>query len=133
MLNRYPYPSLNVVKGDGLVTDDVQSPQTPHSNTLHVMMYVFPRQFGLHNVFTSILDTCETVQPFKDYTVREDEIQALLRRDTHMKVPRRLRSEALRLVQKLQILHQRCPYDALLKYHCELQVSLYPPLWCVIC
>lgn len=86
-------------------------------------MYMFPRQFGLHNVFTSTLDTRETVQPFKDYTVREEEIQARRRVDPKVNVPKRLRGGALRLVQKLQILHQRCPYDELLQYHCTRQVS----------
>ena len=84
-------------------------------------MYMFPRQFGLHNVFTSVLDTRETVQPFKDYTVREEEIQTRLRKDSKIRVPKRLRSEASRLVERLQVLHQRCPYDALLKYHCTRQ------------
>ncbi|PCH03091.1 Reverse transcriptase [Penicillium occitanis (nom. inval.)] len=44
------------------------------ADTVHVMKYIFPRQFGLHNVFTSVVDSRETVQPFKDYTLREEEI-----------------------------------------------------------
>lgn len=123
VLNRYPFPCKSPEKVNDVVPSEMRSPEKTDPNTLHVLMYMFPRQFGLHNVFTSILDTRETVQPFKDYTVREDEIQARLRKDPKIKVPKRLRSEALRLAQKLQTLHQRCPYDALLEYHCELQVS----------
>ena len=126
VLNRYPYPSRSAEKPPGVGAEDVPGPPKvpkPDPNTLHVLMHMFPRQFGLHNVFTSNQDTRETVQPFKDYTVREDEIQAHLRKDPRIKVPRRLRGEALRLVQKLQILHQRCPYDLLLKYHCTREVS----------
>ncbi|KAI9814856.1 MAG: hypothetical protein M1832_005658 [Thelocarpon impressellum] len=62
---------------------------------------MFPRQFGLHNVFTSTVDTRETVQPFKDYTLREREIlqQGQLNklkggaslRSSKNKLPRRLR------------------------------------------
>lgn len=44
------------------------------SQTLHVLKYIFPRQFGLHNVFTSVVDRYETSLPFKDYFTREEEI-----------------------------------------------------------
>ena len=43
-------------------------------HTIHVMKYIFPKQFGLHNAFSSAVDPRETVQPFKDYTLREREI-----------------------------------------------------------
>uniref|UniRef100_V5EU89 Telomerase reverse transcriptase n=1 Tax=Kalmanozyma brasiliensis (strain GHG001) TaxID=1365824 RepID=V5EU89_KALBG len=45
--------------------------------TRHLAKYVFPRQFGLHNVFTGVRDFGTTTQPFRDYTVREIEIKAL--------------------------------------------------------
>lgn len=119
VLNRYPYHERQ--NTEIAEADDPDYRVEPVPNSLHVLMYMFPRQFGLHNVFTSALDTRETVQPFKDYTVREDEIQARLKKEPRIKVPKRLRGEALRLVQKLQILHQRCPYDVLLKYYCTRQ------------
>ncbi|KAF5623318.1 telomerase reverse transcriptase [Fusarium sp. NRRL 52700] len=47
--------------------------------TIKVMMYIFPRQFGLHNVFTSQVDPTITSQKFQDYTLREEEIASCLR------------------------------------------------------
>lgn len=86
------------------------------------MMYIFPRQFRLHNVFTSEVDSRETVQPFKDYTLREDEINQKYD-DGNVKIPKRLRSEPIALVQKLQILHSRCPYNKLLEHYCPVSKS----------
>ena len=103
-------------------------------HTVHVMKYLFPRQFGLHNVFTCTVDPKETVQPFKDYTLREQEIaqlrrQQLQRRGTGSsgitvkdRLPKRLRGEALELVRKLQRLHSRCSYHDLLKHYCPSTV-----------
>ena len=83
-------------------------------------MYVFPRQFGLHNVFTSKVNTQETVQPFKDYTLREDEIAEKFSIPSTAKVPKRLRGKAVKLIQKLQVLHNRCSYISLLEYYCPV-------------
>ncbi|KAK6357467.1 hypothetical protein TWF718_001777 [Orbilia javanica] len=47
-------------------------------NNVHVLKYIFPRAFGLHNVFTSTVDKRDTAQTFKDYTLREDEIDAII-------------------------------------------------------
>ncbi|KAF2259198.1 hypothetical protein CC78DRAFT_525270, partial [Lojkania enalia] len=49
--------------------------------TIHIMRYIFPRQFGLHNVFISQVDSRETSMQFKDYTLREREIQQTMHRD----------------------------------------------------
>lgn len=83
-------------------------------------MYIFPRQFGLHNVFTHNVDYRETVHPFKDYTLREDEIHEKYPSVSTAKIPKRLRGKAVDLVQKLQILHNRCPYKKLLEYYCPV-------------
>ena len=64
-------------------------------HTVHILKYIFPRQFGLHNVFTSIVDPTETAQPLKDYAFREAEI-ADKPKGYSMKVPRRLRGEAMK-------------------------------------
>ena len=100
------------------------------------MKYIFPRQFGLHNVFTSAVDPKETVQPFKDYTLREQEIAQHDRgssknriedRDNHSSrqwVPKRLRGETLRLVRKLQIYHSRTSYHQLLEHYCQVKVMI---------
>ena len=85
-----------------------------------VMMYMFPRQFKLHNVFDSPTDHMRTVQKLHDYTTREDEISSKFPADTIIKTPKRLRGEARRLVQRLQILHGRCSYARLLKHYCPV-------------
>jgi telomerase reverse transcriptase len=94
------------------------------------MMYVFPRQFGLHNVFTSSVDTRETVQPFKDYTLREDEIKKLGQSNTAgkssaiAKCPKRLRGEPTELIHRLQLQHARCSYERLLEHYCSTKALL---------
>ena len=103
-----------------------------HEHTVHVMKYIFPRQFGLHNVFTSPVDSRETSHTFKDYTLREREIAQSAQRQ-NMKsgkvsgacgrsLPRRLRGSLVTLVSKLQRLHSRCSYSALLKHYCPVDV-----------
>jgi telomerase reverse transcriptase len=90
-------------------------------------MYMFPRQFNLHNVFTSNVDSRQTVQPFKDYTLREDEITkkypVSAKAPKVPKIPKRLRGKLVQLVQKLQIRHRRCPYKKILEYYCPVRFS----------
>ncbi|KAL7629462.1 Telomerase reverse transcriptase [Parahypoxylon ruwenzoriense] len=97
-------------------------------HTLRVLMYIFPRQFGLHNAFTSKVNFKETSQRLKDYTLREEEILEKFGRlndpNTRVHTPKRLRGGATELVRKLQILHQRCSYSKLLQHHCPLHSSL---------
>ena len=102
---------------------------------MHIMMYIFPRQFGLHNVFTSPVDRSQTTQRFQDYTLREEEIakkfppvapksddSSVAKKNTrHVHVPKRLRGDALRLVRRLQVLHKRCAYTELLQYYCPVR------------
>lgn len=108
------------------------------------MKYIFPRQFGLHNAFTSTLDSRETVQPFKDYTLREQEIarkdrQASLNKGSGRKpsasvnqhLPKRLRG-VVSLIKRLQILHFRCSYKELLEHYCPLNVGPSLPLLHVV-
>jgi hypothetical protein len=88
------------------------------------MMYIFPRQFGLHNVFTNEVDSRQTVQPFKDYTLREDEISKKYPLPIIPKIPKRLRGRAMELVGKLQIRHRRCSYKELLERYCSVSVCV---------
>ena len=81
-------------------------------------MYMFPRLFGLHNVFDSSTDTQKTVQKLQDYTLREDEISTKFGANMPIKMPKRLRGEPRRLVQRLQVLHGRCSYAQLLRHYC---------------
>lgn len=115
VLNRAPY----VQKGASATVDEINE-----GNTLKVMAYMFPRQFGLHNVFTSTVDRTKTAQKFQDYTLREEELSAAFRQTSGDKsalrihLPKRLRGEAKRLTQRLQILHARCSYVALFEHYC---------------
>ncbi|KAI9814836.1 MAG: hypothetical protein M1827_003102 [Pycnora praestabilis] len=101
-------------------------------HTVQIMKYIFPRQFGLHNVFTSIVDRRETIQPFKDYTLREQEIALSNTRKVpsangkeppgrSCKVPKRLRGDIIRLVAQLQKQHGKCSYTQLLRYYCPVE------------
>jgi telomerase reverse transcriptase len=97
------------------------------TETIHVMKYIFPRQFGLHNAFTSAADLQDTSQPFKDYTTRETEIKrnGMKREDRPGepslpadKIPRRLRGPCFRLVERVRKRHSRCSFKALLDHYC---------------
>lgn len=108
------------------------------------MKYIFPRQFGLNNVFTSKTGTRETTQSFKEYTFREEEIARSEQKRQHqnsqpmahveggtpkpresVKVPKRLRG-TVKLIQKLQDRNKRCAYNELLRYYCPQRVSERP-------
>ena len=106
---------------------------TNPDHATHVMKYIFPRQFGLHNVFTSEVDPKETVQPFKDYTLREYEVSNMTSNPTLSRlgaespkrsktgaIPRRLRGRTQQLVKKLLTKHGRCSYTQLLRHYCPL-------------
>ncbi|KAK3699518.1 Telomerase reverse transcriptase [Vermiconidia calcicola] len=99
--------------------------------TVHVMKYMFPRQFGLHNVFTSDIDPKDTAQPFKDYTLRDADIARSLHdwrqrraRSNEVDVAafsplsKRLRGPASQLVARLRKRHSRCSYTTLLHHYC---------------
>ena len=107
------------------------------SDTVHVMKYVFPKQFGLRNVFNSSGNTFS----MKDFTSREDEItkreiqqqakaQNSKRSNTHKqgnpgqspRVPKRLRGKPVELVRLLQTRQRHCSYWQLLQYYCPLEV-----------
>ena len=104
--------------------------------TLHVMKYIFPAQFGLHNVLKSEIDVKDTSQMFKDYTLREQEIarqsHAFSKKkprngaDTEKKEPhkpRRLRGKIEELIHALRKRHQNCSYGALLNHYCPRSSS----------
>lgn len=94
-------------------------------STIHIMMYMFPRQFGLHNVFTSVVDRQQTAQKFQDYTLREKEIAekaaaAKGKGKPDSRVPKRLRGKLVDLAQRLQVLHGRCSYAEMLHHYCPV-------------
>lgn len=101
------------------------------TQTVHIMKYIFPRQFKLHNVFTSTVDKTETTHAFKDYTFREREILFADRHEVSnrkptsgrpegMKIPKRLRGQAVAMVSRLRKLHAGCPYSQLLRHYCPI-------------
>lgn len=99
-----------------------------NESTIRVMMYIFPRQFGLHNVFTSTVDHTQTAQKFRDYTLREEEISnkfVTVEDDEQVfkvRVPKRLRGLPMHLVRRLQVLHARCSYSKLLQHYCPVRL-----------
>lgn len=125
ILNRAPY----MQPSPGSDGRHVQPTEQNDVNTLKVLMYIFPRQFGLHNAFTSKVDFKETSQRLKDYTLREQEIIdkfGVLGDDSRphkAHIPKRLRGKAKDLVQRLQVLHMRCSYSKLLEHYCPVRVS----------
>ncbi|TLS29587.1 hypothetical protein PpBr36_01137 [Pyricularia pennisetigena] len=125
VLNRYPAISedaddVRKGKGGNSKLGDAARQEKMRGNTIHCMMYMFPRQFGLHNAFTSVVDHTQTSQRFQDYTLREEEIQQKFKSSSpaHVSIPKRLRGTPFHLVEKMQILHRRCSYSALLKHYC---------------
>jgi telomerase reverse transcriptase len=105
--------------------------------TVHVMKYIFPRQFRLHNVFSCKIDYRQTAQPFKDYTLREAEIQSTPNdverehcttsneaKPPALRLPKRLRGRIVELISTLRKRHQKCSYVELLRYYCPVLVCL---------
>jgi telomerase reverse transcriptase len=104
-------------------------------DTIHILRYIFPRQFGLHNVFTSKVDRRETAMPFKDYTLREKEIHQSMCRSLEdkatdvkeidkwkLRIPKRLRGTIVALTDRLRTLNHRCAYTELLRHYCPIKV-----------
>jgi hypothetical protein len=135
ILNRCRYEVQNYnreaaqYRGNANSRHSKDASEQDYQSIIHIMMYIFPREFGLHNVFTSFVDSRETVQPLNDYTLREEEIASIYGRKSSqnksdkVRIPRRLRGKALELVSKLRISHSRCSYDKLLNHHCPTPVS----------
>lgn len=95
-------------------------------STRKAMMYMFPRQFGLHNVFTSKVNATHHVEEF---TSREDQIATLIPQGNDSgsvslpKLPKRLRGAARHLVRRLLILHGRCSYSKTLRHYCPTHLD----------
>lgn len=90
------------------------------------MMYIFPHQFGLHDVFTSKVNA---TQRLEDYQSREEAMVTLIPEGEYSngvappKLPRRLRGAARHLVRRLQILHNRCSYADILRHYCPTHLD----------
>lgn len=121
-MNRFPFrQSSDSPENPNSVTADKNT-----DNSVRVLMYLFPRQFSLHNAFTSEVDHSRTAQRFQDYTLREEEIFNKLRKakeagqSLNVHVPKRLRGKVQDLVRHLQILHGRCSYAKMMQHYCPV-------------
>ncbi|KAJ5806303.1 uncharacterized protein N7503_003905 [Penicillium pulvis] len=88
------------------------------AKTIHVMMYIFPRQFGLRNVFVPTGDQKEQFVSH-GHAFREDEI---FDGDGCSKIPKRLRGQAVELAHSFRARHARCSYEELLKHYCPTEL-----------
>jgi telomerase reverse transcriptase len=104
---------------------------TDSKQSVHIMKYIFPLQFGLHHVFASLVDRNESAQEFKDYTLREHEITYLEHRLIQRsgcrspargaQVPKRLRGAPFSMVQEIRKRHSQCSDTQLLRHYCPLR------------
>jgi len=92
---------------------------------------VFPRASGLHNVFTSKNDWKDSAHAYKDYTIRDRELnRAEIRwkekkaRDseeacsTEQPLPKRLRHGVEALIHRMRRRHAKCSYGSLFAHYC---------------
>lgn len=83
-------------------------------------MYMFPRQFGLRNVFVSTADHNVRTDHFESQAFREGDF---FMDGRSSKVPKRLYGAALDLVRALRVRHIRCSYAEVLRHYCPADVS----------
>lgn len=101
-----------------------------------MLMYVFPREFGLHNAFTSEVDRKDTSHQFKDYHIRDDEIVRLRQKwryrsaqtraldiRTMPPLPNRLRGPIAAIAAGCLRRQDRLAYFALLNHYCPRPCS----------
>ncbi|KIM27505.1 hypothetical protein M408DRAFT_71166, partial [Serendipita vermifera MAFF 305830] len=81
-----------------------------------VAKYIFPRQYGLHNVF--MFEKEKGSWSFRDYSSRETELKKY---DATLKTPRRVH-HTMPLVVQLVDRHRRTNYHAILERACSLKV-----------
>ncbi|KJZ73514.1 hypothetical protein HIM_07070 [Hirsutella minnesotensis 3608] len=126
-LNTYPRVRQNAESGNESLTELLDE-----VNTIKIMMCVFPKQFGMHNVFISDSKPSKPVQSankWEEHASWEQRVAAHFPVDKDSgkislpKIPRRLRGSAKHLVQKLQILHARCSYAETLKHYCPTHLD----------
>ena len=86
---------------------------TVKARVRRVLMYMWPREHGLHNALTSQTDRWKTREKWPDYTNRDEEI----RRKGSARTPKRLQAVS-RLVAILLAKHDQLNYAKLLQYCC---------------
>lgn len=122
------------------------------AQTVHVMKYIFPRQFGLLNVFTLDSDQRKQMNDSNGFMSRESEISLLEEQKRpqgpqtgsesadagcggvkSVKVPKRLRGITIELVRKLRNRNAQCSYGELLRYYCPTEVRHFCLHWLGLC
>ncbi|KAG9006699.1 hypothetical protein FRB93_008431 [Tulasnella sp. JGI-2019a] len=83
----------------------------------HLSKYIFPRQYGLSNVFTAERDP-KSRHPFPSYDDREDDILIM----GACKTPKRVKP-CLSLIEQLVRYHQRTPYPKLCNFICPTKTK----------
>ncbi|KAF8607144.1 hypothetical protein BDV93DRAFT_435833 [Ceratobasidium sp. AG-I] len=91
---------------------------------LHTAKYLFPLQYGLHNVFTSVLNYWDNAGRLREYGSREAEIQVfnLHSNQGPRKTPARLK-RVLPLIESLIRRHRRFNYQRACAGICRSRVS----------
>lgn len=92
-------------------------------SVVHLLKYVFPRQHGLHNVFTSQVDRKDSAHQHLDYTLREQEIKRSDLSQKKVSIPKRLRGSGQILFSAVLKRHAKCPYSRLLDHYCSVAKS----------
>ena len=99
------------------------------ADALLLLKYLFPLQFGLHNVFTSSLaaKALKSSHSFPDYTSRKGELERRKEDRPSSKAgeARRVKGTKVRaLVQELWARHGKCDYWKLRAICCPSKVSV---------
>ncbi|EPQ64549.1 Bgt-2774 [Blumeria graminis f. sp. tritici] len=87
-------------------------------NSSYILMFMFPRQFGLHNIFSSGSDSSQNIQSCYHDKIREKEIKDRYPSQNSIKIPKRLRGKPSALTERMHALHKKCSYRKLLEYYC---------------
>ncbi|SCV70113.1 BQ2448_1507 [Microbotryum intermedium] len=92
----------------------------------HLAKYIFPRQFGLHNVFTFPKPRLNS-EVVSDHHDREIEIKAGQKASSSpklgtIKTPARVKP-TLPMLQRMMLLHSRCRYRKMLDRYCPKKVT----------
>lgn len=93
----------------------VKAPTVQSKRAEVVAKYIFPRQYGLHNVF--MFEKEKGSWSFRDYSSRETELKKY---DATLKTPRRVH-HTMPLVVQLVDRHRRTNYHAILERACSLK------------
>lgn len=91
------------------------------------MKYIFPKQFKLLNVFTSMLSGHDPKALCQDYSMRDDEIAQREAQNPSEpgqppQIPKRLQGKPVELIRQLQTRHKHCSYVHLLQHYCPPEV-----------